>query len=202
MASFKIGDRIQVKGMMNVSHFIDPQARRAFHPTLIVDQIKDDEDVDERANESSPDSPVPEEDIRRRSSSGKLWTGFPSVAPIDYEEKDQRHPHDNTSDVGTAGAVPPTHDPSVVLDQADQQANSLSFDDGNGQPGPPFNDGPLIYDDINWDKWYTHVCSDGTSRLILIRAEIVVLNGIDTLCLYQTVKGPFGTGTVVREAVM
>ncbi|KAF9124250.1 hypothetical protein BGX30_001036 [Mortierella sp. GBA39] len=221
MASFKIGDRIQVKGMMNVSHFIDPQARRAFHPTLIVDQIKDDEDVDERANESSPDSPVPEEDSERRSSSSKrsrtstsrtnrrrfrknrilaphgldrsncrredvhrdcgyaeehgsngyhiqdtrqMWTGSPSVVSIEYEEKDQRNPHGNTSDVGTAGSIPPAHDPLVVLDQSDQQANGLNFDDGNGQPGPPFNDGPLVYDDINWDKWYTHPKTTGTHQ--------------------------------------
>ncbi|KAF9543093.1 hypothetical protein EC957_001307 [Mortierella hygrophila] len=71
MASIKTGDRIQVKGMMNVSHFIGPEGRRAFHPTLIVDQIKDEEDVDEQANESSPDSPVPEEDNERRRSSSK-----------------------------------------------------------------------------------------------------------------------------------
>ena len=122
--------------------------------------------------------------------------------PIEDEEEDQRHPLGNTLDVRTAGPIPLANNLPAVLEQANQQANGLDFDDGNGQPGPPFDDGPLIYDDINWEKWCTHVCSDGTSRLILLRAEVVVLDGVDTLCLYQTVKGLFGTGTVVREMVI
>ncbi|OAQ24833.1 hypothetical protein K457DRAFT_1823519 [Linnemannia elongata AG-77] len=258
IASLKIGDRIQVKGVMNVSHFIDPQARRAFRLTLIIDRIRDEGDVDERADESGDDSPDPEGNERRSRSSKRsrtstfrtnrqrfrkdrvfaphvldrnsrrredvhrdrghaeehgsngdqvqetrqMWTGYSSLKPIKDEEEVQHRPLGNTPDVETAGSVPPTNNPPVVPEPAVQQVNCLGFDDENGQPGPPFNDEPLGCDDINWNKWYTHVCSDGTSRLILIRAEVVVLDGIDILCLHQTVKGPFGTGTVVRETVM
>lgn len=74
IASLKIGDRIQVKGVMNVSHFIDPQARHAFRLTLIIDRIRDEGDVDERADEAGDDSPDPEGNERRSRSSKRSRT--------------------------------------------------------------------------------------------------------------------------------
>ena len=71
MSCLKISDRVQVKGMMNVSHFIDPLARRAFRLTLIIDHIRDEEDVDERTDESGRDSRLSEEGNERRNSSSK-----------------------------------------------------------------------------------------------------------------------------------
>lgn len=71
MRSLKIGDRIQVKGMMTISHFIDPQARRAFRLNLIIDHIRDEEDVDERTEESVRDPHLSEEGKEPRGNSRK-----------------------------------------------------------------------------------------------------------------------------------